>query len=367
LVLLTAAGLVTRTFLRVTSIQTGFEPDRLVEVELRLPESSYSEPRAAVFFEQLLTKVRGLPGVTSASFVHGSPFGRSYTFTTTDSAGNHSPPIDGVEAGADYFRTIGATIREGRGIEANDRPGGENVVVINEILARRLFPQGGAVGRTMQLQGSTVRVIGIVKNVLQRQLEVQPSAVVYRSIAQEGIGRYVDLMVRTEGSPATLHPSIVRAVQSLDPSLPPPPIRLMADVVAREIAPRQFTFVLFGIFAALAGALAVIGLYGVLANLVADRAREIGIRVALGADPRRVIRLILGQGAALATIGVALGLAGSALSVRSARTLLYGTSVYDPWAFAGGATLLVFVSLVAAYLPARRASQVDPVIALRAE
>ena len=367
LVLLTAAGLVARTFVRVASIDPGFQPDRLAEVTLRLPESQYSDARATPFFDQLLVRVRALPGVTSASFAHGSPLGRSYTFTMTDSTGHRSPPIDGIEAGTDYFRTIGATIREGRGFDAGDRPGSEPVIVINEVLERRLFPQGGAVGRTVTLHGSTARVVGVVKNVLQRELEVEPAAAVYSPIAQEGMGRYVQLMVRTEGSPAAVQASIVRAAQTLDPSLAPPPITLMADVVAHEIAPRQFTFVLLGIFAALAGALAVIGLYGVLANLVADRAREIGIRVALGADPRRVIRSVLGQGAALATIGVALGLAGSAVSVRSVRSLVYGMSVYDPWTFASGAALLVLVSLAASYLPARRASRVDPVIALRAE
>ena len=367
LVLLTSAGLVTRTFLRVASIETGFVADNLTEVTLRLPKPRYTEASATPFFEELLAKIRALPGVTSASFVHGSPMGRVFTFTMTDSAGNKSEPIDAVEAGSDYFRTIGATIREGRGFDSGDRAGGERVAVINELLARRLFPQGGALGHTIPFQGSTVRVVGIVKNVLQKELEAEPSAVLYLPIAQQGIGTYVSLMIRTEGPPVTLQRSIVGMVRAIDPTLAPPPVTSMADVVARQIAPRQFTFVLLGIFAALAALLAVLGLYGVLANLVADRRREIGIRVALGADPRRVTGLVLGQGAALAVVGVLIGVGGSAVAVRALRSLVYNVSIYDPWAFVTGAALLILVSLAASYFPARRASRVDPVIALRAE
>jgi len=368
LVLVTAAGLVTRTFVRVASIHTGFEPEHLAEVTLRLPQSRYDAARATVFFDALLPRVRALPGVLLAAYVRGSPLGRAFTFTTTDSAGHKSAPIDAVEAGGDYFRTIGATIREGRAFDDRDRAGAERVVVINDVLANRVFPQGGAVGRTVtSYGGSTARVVGIVNNIVQRELEAAPSPAVYLPIRQEGLGTYVNLMVRTEGRPAAVQPSIVRLVQALDPSLAPPPIALMADVVDVQIAPRRFTFVLLAIFAALALLLAVIGLYGVLANLVADRAREIGIRVALGANPGRVTRLVLAQGAALATIGIGLGMAGSVIAVRSVRSLVYDMSVYDPWTFAAGASLLAFVSLLAAYIPARRASRVDPVIALRAE
>jgi putative ABC transport system permease protein len=223
------------------------------------------------------------------------------------------------------------------------------------------------VGRTMSFQGNNARVVGVVRNILQRDLETTPSAVAYVPLAQAGDGTYSTLVVRTAGPPSAVELSLLRAVQSLDASLAPPPVRVMADVVAQAIAPRRFTFVLLGSFAALAGVLAVLGLYGVLANLVADRTREIGIRVALGADPRSVAGLVLGQGAALATVGVLLGLVGSAIAVRAVRSLMYATSVYDPWTFAAGAALLVAVSLVASYVPARRASRVDPVIALRAE
>jgi len=368
LVLVTAAGLVTRTLIRVAAIDAGFDARHLVALTLRLPEPRYTTARAEPFFDQLLARVRALPGVTSATYVHGTPLGGlAFSFTTTDSAGRRSAPIDVVEAGADYFRVIGATVVEGRGIDSTDRADGEKVVVVNELLAHRLFSTGRAVGSSISFQGNNARVVGVVKNILQRDLEATASAVAYVPLVQEGISTYASLMVRSAGPPSAVESSISRVVQSLDPSLAPPPVRVMTDVVARAIAPRQFTFVLLGSFAALAGVLAVLGLYGVLANLVADRTREIGIRVALGADPRRVAGLVLGQGATLAGVGVVLGLGGSAIAVRTIRSLMYDTSVYDPWTFAAGAALLVAVSLVASYVPARRASRVDPVIALRAE
>jgi len=368
LVLLTAAGLVTRTFLRVASIDPGFDPYRLAAVTIRLPRARYTSERAAPFYDQLLERVRGLPGVTSAAIVEGAPLeGMAFSFTTTDSAGTRSAMIDVIEAGSDYFRTIGATILSGRGFDSTDRAEGERVIVLNEMLARRFFPKGDAVGRTIQFQGSTTRIIGVVKNVLQRGLEAAQSPVAYMPLAQTEASTYATLMVRTAAPSVALQTPIMRIVQSLDAALAAPPVQPMTDVVAHEVAPRQFTFVLLGLFAVLAALLAVIGLYGVLAHLVAARTREIGIRVTLGADPRRVTRLVLGQGAALVVLGVVLGVAGSAMAVRSVKSLVYDMSVYDPWTFAAGASLLALVSLVAAYLPARRAARVDPIIALRAD
>ncbi len=368
LVLLTAAGLVTRTLMRVSSIDPGFRAEHLAAITLDLPRSRYTPARAMPLFDALLARVRALPGVTDATFVHGTPLGgMAFAYTTTDSAGHKSPRIDVVEAGSDYFRVIGATLLDGRGFDSTDRAGSERVIVLNEMLAHHLFPAGKATGRTMPFDGNIVRVVGVVKNVLQRDLEMAPSLVAYAPLGQSAASPYTTLMIRTAGPPSAVGPSITQALQSLDPALAAPAMKPMTDIVAEAIAPRQFTFVLLGSFAALAAVLAVLGLYGVLANLVADRTREIGIRVALGADPRRVTGLVLGQGASLAIVGVLLGLGGSVVAVRAVRSLVYGMSVYDPWTFATGATVLILVSLAASYLPARRASRVDPIIALRAE
>jgi predicted permease len=175
LVLLTAAGLVTRTLIRVASIDPGFAVDRLVAVTVDLPRSRYTPERAAPMFDDLLARVRGMPGVVSAAFVRGTPLGGlAYRFTTTDSAGRRSAPVDVVEAGSDYLRVIGATLLAGRGLDSTDRAGAEPVMVVNEVLARQLFPSGKAVGRTIPFQGATVRVVGVVKNVLQGELEAKP-------------------------------------------------------------------------------------------------------------------------------------------------------------------------------------------------
>ena len=367
LVLITAAGLVTRSLVRVASIDPGFQAEHLGELHLSLPRSRYTAERATQLFDQLLARVRSLPGVTGAALVDGAPLGGlAFTLNSVDSVGKRSE-TDVVAAGADYFSVIGATLVQGRGFDSTDRASSEPVIVVNEILARRLFPNGDAVGRTISFHKDKARVIGVVKNILQRELERVPSAVAYIPRTQSDESVYTTLMIRTAGPPGSIAPSVAGVLKSLDPSLTPVSTKVMSDVVDAAIAPRQFTFILVGSFAVIAGILAVLGLYGVLANFVADRTREIGIRVALGADSQRVIGLVLGQGAVLAVVGVLVGLGGSVVAVRAVRSLLYNTSVYDPWTFTTGAALLVVVCLVASYLPARRASRVDPVIALRAE
>jgi ABC-type antimicrobial peptide transport system permease subunit len=287
--------------------------------------------------------------------------------TTTDSAGHQSPRIDLVAVGSGYFRTIGATMREGRDIEEADRAGAPVAVVVNATLAQRLYRGARAVGRTMKFRGKDVEIVGVVADILQRELESKPAAIAYTSLAQEGMSPYERILVRASGPPEPIEAAITRAMQSIDKTLIPPAHKTMNAALAEAVAPRQFTFVLLGIFAALAAALAVIGLYGVLAHLVANRTREIGIRVALGADAGRVTALVLGQGLVLALLGVGIGIAASTVTVRAARSLVYDMSIYDPWTFTAGAVLMLGVSLIASYVPARRASRVDPVIALRAE
>jgi putative ABC transport system permease protein len=367
LVLLTAAGLVTRTFWRVASIDTGFRSDHLIAATFRLPQSRYSPETAAPFLSELLARARRQPGVESAALVDAPPLMGGMTITTTDSAGRRSPPTTVVRVGPDYFRTIGATIQAGRAIDSTDRPGTTPAVVVNATLARRLFPSGSAVGRTVPLRGTNSLIVGVVHDVIQRDFEAAPAGAAYQPLAQSEMSTYMNLVVRTSGPIEPVETELTHIVQSIDRALAPPAFKAMSDAVAEEIAPRRFTFVLLSIFAALATALATIGLYGVLAHVVASRTREIGIRVALGADPRRVTRMVLWQGVVLALVGVGIGAIASTFTVRTVRTLVYGMSVYDPWTFAAGATLLIGVCLAASYVPARRASRVDPVIALRAD
>jgi ABC-type antimicrobial peptide transport system permease subunit len=276
------------------------------------------------------------------------------------------PPIDEIEAGRDYFRTIGARLVAGRTFTSADDPHSPPVVVVNEALAQRLYRAGNALGRSMAGPNGTATIIGIVANV-RPQLEAQASGVVYPSAEQAGLGSYEELLVRTSGAPDVTENAIKGIMHTTDPLLPPPRMHRMDDVVAQAVAPRKFVFVLLTMFSGVAALLAVIGLYGVLSRVVLERTREIGIRMALGADARGVIASVLGQALGLVAIGVGLGLVGAVDGARVMQSLVYDTSVHDPVVFAGATALLVAVSLLAAYLPARRATGIDPVTALRAE
>ena len=366
LVMLMGAGLGARTFWRVLSIDPGFQPDRLVDVEVSLPSSHYSGRTAQPFFDELLSRVRSLPGVESAALTNAPPLAGGMEFAPIDSTGRPTPKTTVVSVSPGYFRTIGATVRVGRAIDSTDRSGAPKVVVVNAALAKRLFG-GNAIGRTLRIGHDTGRVVGVIDDIPQHEFEGTLSGAVYWSIAQQPSSIEIHLMVRTSGANGPVEAAITRAMQSMDRTLAPPTYRRMSDMLAERIAPRKFTFVLLGIFATLAATLAVIGLYGVLAHLVASRTREIGIRIALGADPRSVTGLILRQGTLLAVVGAAIGLVVSMFAVRTLRAVVYDVSVYDPWTFIGTVSLLLVVSVVASYVPALRASRVDPVIALRAE
>lgn len=367
LVLLTAAGLVARTFQRVLAIDEGFRPDGVVAATFRLPRPRYSDNTAATFFEPLLAQVRRTPGVEAAALVDTPPLGGvRMSFSTKDSAGRALPRIDVVSVGSDYFRTIGAQLIEGRAIDETDRAGAASTVVVNESLARQLFPGSSAIGKTIPFRGGAT-IVGVVRNVLQRDIESPSQPVAYAPITHQGGSTYMRLVARTSAPATVLESAIASAARSIDPTLPPPSFTRMEDALATAVAPRKFTFVLLATFALIAATLAVVGLYGVLAHLVADRTREIGIRAALGANRWRVVRLIVRQGAVLVLAGTILGLVGASAMTRTITSLLYGVSPRDPLTFTVVPALLAAVALLATLIPASRAARVDPVIALRAE
>jgi len=367
LVLLTAAGLVARTFARVASIDPGFHAAGLVAATLRLPEPRYTDSTAGAFFDQILERVRRVPGVEAAALVDAPPLGgMRMSVSTKDSAGRETPRIDVIAVGPQYFRAVGARIVEGRPIDESDRPGAPRVVVVNATLARLLFPGTSAVGKTMQYHGPAT-IVGVVSDILQRDLEIAPTPMVYPPLAQEGVNSYMRVLARTSGSISSLEGAMAQISRTIDASLPPPKFTRMDEALAESVAPRKFTFVLLGIFAALAATLAVVGLYGVLAHVVADRTREIGIRAALGADRRRVIGLIVKQGAVLVSVGIAGGMMGALALARLVMSLLYGVSPHDALTLTTVPLLLGGVAMLATLVPAWRAARVDPVIALRAD
>jgi predicted permease len=365
LVLLTGAGLVTRTFWRVTSIDPGFRVDHMLVAQVNLPRSRYTATSAAPFFAELIARVRRAPGVEAAGYSDAAPLsGVTMTFSWSDNDGKKSPPLDALSVEPGYFETIGARLVEGRFITEADKPGAPKAVVINETAARTFFPGRSALGQRMS--SSELTVVGVVKDFRQRALEAVPTSVGYLARAQDGGGVRTQLVVRT-AAPEALETFIRQTIRSLDPALVPPTITTMEQTLSESVAPRRFLFTLLALFAGLAATLAVVGLYGVLAYLVAERTREIGIRVALGADARRVRRLIIGQGMTLTAVGVVLGLAASIAAVRTLRTMMYDMSVYDTRTFVAGAVLLGGVAFLASWVPARRAGRVDPMTALRAE
>jgi putative ABC transport system permease protein len=368
LVLLTAAGLLTKSFARVTSIDTGIEPASVLTGTVQLAFSRYRGEAAAVFFDRLVTRVAALPDVQAVAISDAMPLRGTRSSLTFTLNGKKTPMVDLSAVSDGYFHTLGIPVLSGRAFTASDRRGSTAVAVINQTMARTLFAGQNAVGQTISLdEDQAVQIVGVAGDVLQRGIEAQVRPLIYRPLAQEGAATYMQLLVRSARTPESLIPSIRDAFHSIDPSQPAPAFASMEQVMSETVASRRFSFVLLGIFAGIAGLLAAIGLYGVMSYLVAERTSEIGIRVALGADRSRVLRLVLGEGMVLAMLGIVLGLAGSAAGVRTLRTMLFKVSIYDPWIFASCAVILAAIAIAACALPALRAARVDPMLALRSD
>jgi putative ABC transport system permease protein len=368
LMLLTGAGIVARSFWRVTSIDLGFQPNGLVSVAVRLPASRYPDARLRTYFDELATAAQRIRGVQSVAFADVAPLsGVSGSYATRDKEGHQAGPFFELRAGSGYFETIGARLIAGRTFVPNDVRGPLRVVV-SASLARQLFRGDDAVGKMMPGPDGPATIIGVVGDV-RPSLEADAKPMVYPDVDQQGVGGSSKLLVRIAPSAdaRAVEAEIARAARAIDPALPRPAFEETATVVAKALAPRAFVFVLLTLFAGVAAFLAIVGLYGVLSRVVAERTREIGIRVALGAEPRRVIRSVLGQGLPVIAIGAAIGIVASLAIARAMRSLVYQTDVYDPRTFVASALLLVLVALLASYVPARRATRIDPVMALRNE
>ena len=369
LVLLTGAGIVARSFWRVTSIDLGFQDKGLLSVEVRLTSSNYTDARIGAFFEEMAARVRRLRGVQSVAFADARPLSSNFSasYVARDSAWRLAGPIYEARIGVGDLETVGAHLVSGRAFTSDDLHGAPRVI-LSASLARRLFPAGNPVGKTMAGPNGKSTIVGVVRDI-RSSVDDDSKAPVYLPLSPQELSPWNYLMVRTSPSadPAAIETEIAQVVHAIDPRLARPAFTQLSDAVAKAFAPRAFIFVLLSLFAGIAGVLALIGLYGVLSRIVTDRTREIGIRVALGAERRGVIWLVLIQGLVVALAGVALGLGASASVVRLMRSIVYQTDVYDPWTFVVAAGALVGVSLIASYLPARRATRIDPVIALRSE
>jgi putative ABC transport system permease protein len=368
LILLTCAGLLTRSFARVLAIDPGFRPDRLLNVEVELPPDHARTDATRTLFAALVERARALPGVEAAALTDVLPLGgarRSYAFTVN---GKQSPVIDLTVVTPEYFATIGARVVGGRALSPTDSRGAQRVAVVNRSLARALYGDANPIGEKLKVPGDSGRgaiVVGVLQDIARDGLEAGAHPAVYVPVAQSQPGSAMHLVLRTRGEPAGIAASVRTVVRELDPSLPAPRLTPMERVMATAVAPRRFSFVLLGTFAMLAALLAGIGLYGVITHLVADRTREIGIRIALGADPRRVARLVVAQGTRLLALGVGLGFLGSVGAVRLLRGMIFQVGIYDPWTFIASAVTLALVAWGASYIPARRATRIDALVALR--
>src|SRR5262245_16993675 len=381
LMFLTGAGLVGKTFWQVTRVEPGMQADHVLIAHIGLRDR-YTNAAAAAFFDAVIARVRQHPATRSAAWVQGAPM-------TTRGGGGFAgefrssqpgkPPKRYRPASVDpeYFETVGAQLVAGRFLTAQDRNGAPPVAVVSEGYSAVWLDGAPAVGRTIRsykcrrnngCDPFDITIVGIVKEMVQEASDRKPYPLVFTPMAQRRfIVNYGSLLVRTSGELAPLQAIIRDEAQRLDPQQPEPGFFSLARVMEERIAPRKFTLVLLASFAGLAVGLAIIGLYSVLAYLVAERTREIGIRIAIGADAGRVTAMVLGQGLRLTIIGLVIGAAVSVAAVRVLRAWMYEMSVYDAPTFAAVSALLCMVALVASWLPARRAGRVDPVQALRAE
>ncbi|HVN03566.1 MAG TPA: ABC transporter permease [Bryobacteraceae bacterium] len=376
LVLLVCAGLTLKSFWRLRQTSPGFLADHALTMQMELPtDSKYRKPgEQAAFFRQVLTNVSQIPGVRTAGITCGLPLDEDDHQTDFRIVGRPLPP-SGQLLPADYraisdgyFAAMGIPLLRGRGIAAQDYYGRPNVAVIDATLARRYWPSSVAgprdpVGQKIAIGEHTFEIVGIVGEVMNGGVDRKPRPTIYLSYLQQEEPR-MTLVVRHPW-PAQIIGAVKQAVYAVDKDQPVYNIRTLDQVVTASTASLRLTFVLLGVFAAAALALAAIGIYGVISYTVAPRTSEIGIRMALGADRRSVIRLIVGQGMILTTIGIAAGAAGALVASRLLASLLYGVNAHDPLIFLATALVLALVGACATWVPAQRATRIDPIASLR--
>lgn len=370
-VLLICAGLFVRSLQRLHTLDPGFRIENGLALPFRLELQGYDKMKGALFMRQITERVAALPGVESVSAVNFLPLGfeaRSAAVIAPDSR----EQVDGAGlqiTGLDYFRTMGTPLLRGRDFTAQDSASAPRVTIINESLAARLFPGGDALGKRIRgggEDGLTYEVVGIAKDTAYRNAGEAPRPVLYRPFAQE-YSPVMSLVARVSGDPGALFNQVRREVQTLDPNIPTRDLKTLSEHVNFSFWPSRMIATLVGAFGLLGLALASVGIYGVMSYSVARRAREIGVRMALGAQGRDVLTLIVRQGMVLTLIGASIGLLLALAVTRLLRGALFGLSPADPFTFVVVSLLLIVIALLACYLPARRATKVDPMITLRVE
>ncbi|HEX2271655.1 MAG TPA: ABC transporter permease [Pyrinomonadaceae bacterium] len=377
-VLLASAGLLIRSFIRLQQVDRGFETDNVLTMVVRLPFARYSEDQQLVlFFNQAMERIRSLPGVQSAGMVNFLPlYGGLGSSTGFKIVGRPEPPpgqgpgcdVRVVDAG--YFQTMGIPLLRGRNFSDLELKEAKRVILINEALARKHFPNEDPIGQRLDVamfeNPVLTEIIGVVGNVRYDSLiDEAPPAVYFPH--PELPYPFMSLALRTDGDPTLLAPAVQREIRALDPNQPVGDVRTMNQVMSEAVSRSRFNTLLLGLFAGLATLLSAVGIFGVMNYSVSLRTRELGLRLAIGAQPRQLLLLVLKQGLMLTIAGVVLGLLAAFALTRLLSGLLFGVEAVDATTFATISLLLVIISLVACYLPARRAMRIDPMMALRYE
>jgi putative ABC transport system permease protein len=371
-VLLVGAGLLVKSFLRLTQVNAGFDPTRVVTLKLSLPGARYPDAAAQnLFVHQLLDRIKILPGVESASVTTRLPLGGGESHRGIQIEGRPSRPGEDLDTfygviAPGYFHTLGIPLLRGRDFTDHDDAGSLAVVIINNAMARTYWPVADPVGKRISMDGKPLEIVGVVGDTHQRDLTGPVEPMTYAPYAQEP-WPFLTLAVRAAGDPASLMTEAEGAVHAVDKDEAVFGVETMSEVVDASVSPRRFYMLLLGIFALVALSLAAVGLFGVVSFGVVQRTQEIGIRLALGAQRSAVLRMVVGEGLRLTLLGLAVGLAAAAALTRLMASLLYSVRPGDPETFVAVSLLLVAVAALASYVPARRATRVDPIVALRHE
>jgi putative ABC transport system permease protein len=378
LLLLVGAGLMTKSFFRLQQVDPGFAATNVVSMNIALPTSKYRQQQVNIFYDQLIERIKNLPGVKAVAGIDPLPLSNNNVSSRFVVEGAPLVALaDRPNAGIrvvtpDYFQTMSIPSLKGRSFTEQDRDNTAKVIIVNEAVASRYWPNGDAIGKRLGFfeddPGKQVwrEIVGVVGNVRHKALEIEVTAEVYFPYKQLP-RNFMNLVVRSASDPSSMVPAIRNQVLSVDKDQPVSDIMTMDQRVARSVASKRFVMSLLGAFSLLALGLAAVGIYGVMAYLVTQRTQEIGVRMALGAQKRDVLKLVVGRGMALAVMGIAIGLVASLALTRLMRSLLFEVTPTDWLTFVITSLVLLTVALLACYIPARRAAKVDPLVALRYE